>query len=455
MAIKWLSFTLLLSTIFSATMHATTYTAASCNQSDVNAVINGPTHTAVAGDTIIIPNGSCTWTSPVAVTVPITLQGASVGGVTITDNDTNAADSLLTMTTGTGAHLTIANLNFLPGTATGNYIALQDGAGTPLVPLMHDMTFNLPNFQLTRAVQWFVTGGVIWNTTFISTYNLSGACGSQVGSDSGSLGVKSNLSWDYPSTMGTLDDGTHNLYIEDSTFSNVGQIPDADDNSRVVLRHTQIIGSSGLIHGATSTYGGRFTEIYDNTFTYPNTNRNLNRYFWWRDGTAVVTGNSFQALTGGCYGVKPTLTFTISNAQRATSHNCCTGYMCYHQIGSGASSTVKSPSSVAPSQTPNDVYQLSDPVYIWGNTGTGQGSADYSIEDETPNGCTANINPSTGVEYQTSDFYKSGRDYFYDDKGSSTSGAKPGWTRYPYPHPLRNGTSPAPPPPSGLKAVVN
>lgn len=34
---------------------AQTYTAASCAQSDVNAVINGPTHTAVNGDTIVIP----------------------------------------------------------------------------------------------------------------------------------------------------------------------------------------------------------------------------------------------------------------------------------------------------------------------------------------------------------------------------------------------------------------
>ena len=37
--------------------------AASCSQADVNAVINGPLHTAVDGDTIQIPRGSCTWNS--------------------------------------------------------------------------------------------------------------------------------------------------------------------------------------------------------------------------------------------------------------------------------------------------------------------------------------------------------------------------------------------------------
>src|SRR5271170_6530467 len=44
-----------------------TIKAASCQQPDVNAVINGPTHTAVSGDTIQIPPGSCTWTSGITI----------------------------------------------------------------------------------------------------------------------------------------------------------------------------------------------------------------------------------------------------------------------------------------------------------------------------------------------------------------------------------------------------
>lgn len=39
------------------------YPAASASQSDVNAVINGPTHLAVAGDQINIPAGTSTWTN--------------------------------------------------------------------------------------------------------------------------------------------------------------------------------------------------------------------------------------------------------------------------------------------------------------------------------------------------------------------------------------------------------
>jgi hypothetical protein len=67
--------------------HAGTYTAATCNRSDVNAVINGPTHTAVDGDVIIIPTGTCTWTSGISVSagIDITGQGTpNTGGGTFT-----------------------------------------------------------------------------------------------------------------------------------------------------------------------------------------------------------------------------------------------------------------------------------------------------------------------------------------------------------------------------------
>src|SRR5579872_7259673 len=64
---------------------AATYTAASCNYSDVNAVINGPTHTAVDGDIIIIPSGACTWTSG--------LVGPSHAGYTLTGSGTPQSGS--------------------------------------------------------------------------------------------------------------------------------------------------------------------------------------------------------------------------------------------------------------------------------------------------------------------------------------------------------------------------
>src|SRR5580692_8432175 len=71
-----------------AALWAGTYNAATCNWSDVNAVINGPTHIAVDGDIINIPSGSCIWTSGVTVpnNIGISIIGAGQGSTTVTHN---------------------------------------------------------------------------------------------------------------------------------------------------------------------------------------------------------------------------------------------------------------------------------------------------------------------------------------------------------------------------------
>jgi hypothetical protein len=454
-----------------------TFTAATCNQSDVNAVINGPTHKAVAGDKIIVQVGSCSWTGDINVPVPIDIECAIVAACIITNANThvetsagcNGTGELFCLNIGSGFHMMIGGFSFLPsvqgcsgsGYCLADYVIVQ---GSGLAALMHDMSFNLPNEVVTHAVQWLAPGGVIWNTTFASTSNLTGGCGTQIGSQSGSIVVKSTIPWDAPSTMGTLDTtGTNNLYMEDDVFSYVGQVPDVDDNGRVVLRYNTISNvAGGLTHGTTSSTGGRFVEMYNNIMTDTNPNLNVNRYFWWRAGTAVVTQNTIQALTGGgCYGVKPTFTFTVENARASAAHGCVTGYMGFHQPGSGASATAQNPSNVGPgnpAQTPGDSYQISDPIYIWGNTGTG---ATYSLygdnEGSTGSPCN-NVNPATGVDYQTSDFFVHGRDLITCEilDGCSSGGAKPGWAPYTYPHPLRallTGTG-IPTAPSSLTATV-
>lgn len=407
---------------------ATTYTAATCSVANVQTAVNS----AANGDTVIIPVGSCSWTTGIATSKRITIQGATVGGVTIT-HVAGAAD-LFTLTIGGTNRTTIANLRFMPGTGTGNYITIN---GTGLPPLMHDVYFNLPNFQLQHAVQWFVTGGVIWNATFESTQNLGGVCGQQIGSDSGSLVVKSDKSWDDASTMGTLDvNGDQNLYIEDSVFRNVGQSPDVDDRGRVVMRHIVMQDSSGVIHGPTSAVGGRHVEIYDSVFSYPLKTKNMNRYFWTRGGTLLITGNAIEEInSGACFGNKQTeFTFTAETVKRSTLHGCCTGYMCYRQPGSGSDGTTGH-SNLSASQSPSEPYQISDPVYIWNNTGTGQNVGTNEGDLSCPGSFT------------TDNFFHLNRDYFLNNTGSSTAGAKPGWTRYTYPHPLHSGTMPDTTPP--------
>lgn len=364
--------------------------ANSCSALDVAAAIAR----AQDGDVITIPNGSCRWPFGIETAKQISLRGASPGGVTIT----HAAgdETLLKMTVGPHHSTRIANLRFLPGSGSGAYVEF---AGTGMPPLMHDVYFNVPDGQLQQAVRWFAKGGVLWRATFEST--------DPGGSQSGCLMVRNpGVRWEAASTMGTLDvDGTSNLYIEDSVFRNVGSCPDVDDNGRVVLRHSRIIGSSATTHGSTSAQGGRQVELYGNSYTYPDRTRNINRYFWFRGGTAVITGNRVEKIEGPMWGSKLSFSFTIENTQRRTHAGCCVTYMCWHQPGAGG----------------NGSSQVPDPVFIWNNTGSGASSIGTSGADRE----------TCGSRHSTDDFFKPDRDYFVE------RGPKPGYVPYRYPHPLR------------------
>jgi len=84
---------------------ANTYTAASCNTSDVQSAINS----AAEGDTVLIPAGTCTWTSGVTISGKgITIQGAGSGRIIAYDNGTE------TPTIGTGTQ-TFTIAGYSPG----------------------------------------------------------------------------------------------------------------------------------------------------------------------------------------------------------------------------------------------------------------------------------------------------------------------------------------------------
>jgi hypothetical protein len=194
--------------------------------------------------------------------------------------------------------------------------------------------------------------------------------------------------------MGVLDtNGTVNVYFEDGTLKDFGQSPDVDNNGRVVIRHSLLDGVSGLTHGFTSSAGGRHIEYYNNTFQSSTNNRNIaGRYFWLRAGTAVFTDNLVNdASDPNAYGHPQLLNIGDNTSP--------TGYPQPRQPGWGHNGT----SSVI------------DPIYMWNNTGA-RGST-YSIES----------NWATNVRLS--------REIFVN------SGAKPGYSKYTYPHPLRAGST--------------
>jgi hypothetical protein len=421
--IERLSLALVLTALSASDGQAATRVAASCSRADVQTAINA----AVDGDTVMIPVGSCTWTSGIATNKQITISGQTKGAVLITHSA--GSGDLLSITTGSSFSTKVSNLNFMPGTGTGRYMLIS-GSGRP--PVVHDNYFRVPNFQLAQCMTVRRNGAVIHHNVFESLV-ANGTSGSG-GSGSGCLQLKdesNGSSWSTASTMGTADTtGTANIYIEDNIFTNIYlQVIDCDDNARTVIRFNTFNNSGFVCHGAdTSTFGARHTEVYNNTFIFtPAGIVNgvpfpLNLNWWWyvRGGTGIVTDNVMADIGSGTWGSKPEIQLTVQQLRRNAGPNaCCSSYPCFHQVG----------------QSHNGSSLTTDPLYIWNNLGVGlpqsPGLADYN-----PNECPGNN--------QTSSWVQLGRDYI-------TGKPKPGYVKYTYPHPLVSTQAQTPSPPLNLR----
>ncbi len=166
-------FSLLFSPLFSFTLavHAQTssasYTAASANESDVNAVINGPIHTAVNGDVIQIPcsgTTSVTWSSTLKVTANITLT--ALGATPNTSPSTfGAGTNCLTITAATNNLIefdptysstnnvsTLQNITIVPGAGAYSPIHVY-GTGT---------SSGMPQFRIDNIIFWHDGESVVY-----------------------------------------------------------------------------------------------------------------------------------------------------------------------------------------------------------------------------------------------------------------------------------------------------
>ena len=276
------SFSLLLLASITAASHAqSTYTAASANESDVNAVINGPTHVAVNGDIIQIPCSTPTsviWSSPLVVKANITITGLGAtpnAGPSTFGAGTNcltitAATSTLFQLNGTynASHnvMTIQNLTLIPG--AGAYTPIRaNGTGTASgMPLL-----RVDNIQFGNgSAVWQYNTGTNTGEFAIIEDNFFGVAdhntlytGSEVAFISVNLssylgvGAYGDNSWAQPDSFGTANEfyiennqtyqGLWPLVENEQTFPNIG-------GGRWVARfnHSTMDGTffyTGVAHG--------------------------------------------------------------------------------------------------------------------------------------------------------------------------------------------------------------
>ena len=141
--------------------------AASASLAHVQAAVNS----AQDGATILIPNGTATWTGGISTTKQIRIRaqnytptsgGTGTRSVTIANN---SSSPLLHFQTGNSFHVGIAGIRFNEGTGLSNHVRFT-GTGSK-VPLINDCYFqskqrNGSNIDVS-IICMLCLGGVIWN----------------------------------------------------------------------------------------------------------------------------------------------------------------------------------------------------------------------------------------------------------------------------------------------------
>src|SRR5271157_189860 len=260
---KWALLGLLLGALFIATTtQAATWTAASCNASDVQKAINS----ATAGDTVAIPTGSCTWTSQVSWTAPanVILQGQTTcSGTTpssCTDN-TVIVDNLnrtslgdiaaLSITTNASGTFQMTGITFK--NSGGNAVTYHGSVvlygNSQAVRIDHCHFYQIPD--VAAAIVGWIYGVMDHSVVDLVVGSTNNGIREQQGSwGNDPLGV-GNGSWNDTTTLGS----NRFFYLENNTFNGgtnlslngstvVPFVNDCFSGGRFVVRFNTINGAT-------------------------------------------------------------------------------------------------------------------------------------------------------------------------------------------------------------------
>src|SRR5215813_2068370 len=296
--LPFVSFLLLLVPIASqAQGSGSVINAATCQRTDVNAVINGPTHVAKNGDTIQIPAGTCTWTSGITISgvgftivgtgTPNTLPsqfGAGTSSTILIDSASGPLFRVIGLTFGQTMRISMLNVQPVSGAAANSVTA-----GIAFVGVCS--TSGCPSIRadnITFPVSW---DGPLSGGLFI-TNNVFGVLDHNTATGAGGVGPPlvqvSHSAW-----QGVGDNGDNSfaaadsfgtaqaLYIENNLLAAVrGTENDVGDSgiggNRAVCRYNNINpqAGSGVCSSHGTSWGGRprgvrQIEVYRNIVACP------------------------------------------------------------------------------------------------------------------------------------------------------------------------------------------
>ena len=425
--------------VFESSVSARTNVATSTLSSAVQLAIDAST----SGDTVMVPPGSATWLTPIAISgKALTLLGSGIDSTVITDRTTAGA-----------INADVTGLNFVrisgftvvaSSTHTSAGLVNVDGSQAT-VGFRFDHNRLLIPSAISRGIIPKSTYGLIDNNVFDVTATSGSVQSVSVwgSSDSSDGGF---TPWTRPLTLGS----TNAVYIEDNTFNYSTQAEDSIDaygGARLVIRGNTFNNISVGFHGTDS--GNRRSmhsfEIYSNSFVN-NSSTHL-RAATIRGGTGVVFGNTYggsggawngvilmyyracppldQSTWGTCNGTLWKLNSSSLSAQgsRVCSTSGTVGFDTVNRESLGPFGGSfqgyfdgPSPNGYPGRDQPGiTTGQVSEPIYVWSNDGMDAGTYDGGYP------------PPGGIQA----WIKAGRDYI--NNGSTP---KPGYTPLPYPFPL-------------------
>jgi hypothetical protein len=352
--------------------------ASSCSQTAVQSAINS----AAAGDRVMVPAGTCTWTASggnpsVLINKAITVQGAT--SCTGTAANLSCTDSTVILDgTGTGdgeipfligvSGVRLTGFSFTGGSGTDYKSTVQTASNTTNWRIDHN------HFYPSNGVRGIAAAGfgLIDHNHFVN----AGDGVAPVGDDSRDGGMYGNYNWSQPLNPGSVNA----IYMEDNKFV-YSQVMDgaydAYSGARLVFRYNYVSGTTIGSHGLDSTDASRSTlleEIYGNTssanfwtfwnsrggvyFIFDNTATNYDTFIDLRN---YRQANGFNFGNGNPCDGSNYIDGNTSGGQ---------GYPCRDQVGRGPETA---PANDWPAKTSSPVYSEGrNPGYSWNNTLNGK-----------------------------------------------------------------------------------
>jgi len=360
---------------------------------------------------------------------------------TITNTNASGNAELLNITPGTTRSTTLSGVRLVQNNGVSAHLIIVEPVTGGKPVLIHDVRYTVTYGGL---VTFKSNGHLLWNIFGDLGFNFA------AGQALGTIRVKSfspdDKGWNEVNSMGADDtSGTKNTYVESSYFSGIS-CTDWDDNARGVFRHCVIDHASCSSHGPdTSYHGAQHVEYYNNLGIFESLGDdtlNQQTFFESRGGTGIFADNVIAAINSGKWGDKPEFKLQVQMLDRNAGPFGLWGqgvagaqYPCPRQIGMGHANTglldhdvtyAAGSVNLVTGLDSNGIY-LGDlcPWYQWGNSG----GASFTAPSIEASGYNQGTPDSVG------DYFQVGRDWI--------NGAKSGYLKYEYPHPLRAPAAPA------------